>query len=527
MNNLLLTGAAKEAIYKEQIIIDYKGNPFIEALPDVMSEEEAAKLISFFPEFDVKERELPKHIRPHCTERLKSFVLPFSRHIELEQAISRMIRTGYIARNPLLIDYKRRLRESNMLKPENQLEGVRSTACCFALLGMSGIGKSTTIERILMTYPQVIQHRRTDMDITDQLVWLKLDCPADGSLKALCLHFFLALDNILGTNYYTKISSRNTTEELLAQLAHKATLHGLGIIVIDELQNLSQSKSGGAQVMLNFFVELINSIGLPVILVGTPKAASFLTRQLMQARRSTGQGDFVWNRLSFSDEWQLLMETLFQYQWTQTPVKLTQDLSKKYYDETQGIVDLVVKLHCIVQTRAINTGIEEITIDLVDAVAKDSFNTVRTMIEAIREKNLKKLLLYDDILIPWDFKEFSSEIELNNSITEKTNYTKETIYNWLINLLIEEGADMALAKYIANQALNNFKEVETEAMKEYAINLVKEIIKATNNEDCGKEKKSKPKSKLIETVKRSLSKDQDVVTALKKEGLIIGTDEIK
>ena len=39
-----------------------------------------------------------------------------------------------------------------------------------------------------------------------------------------------------------------------------------------EIQHLSRQRSGGIEQMLNFFVTLVNVIGLPVVMVGTPKA---------------------------------------------------------------------------------------------------------------------------------------------------------------------------------------------------------------------------------------------------------------
>ncbi len=38
--------------------------------------------------------------------------------------------------------------------------------------------------------------------------------------------------------------------------------------------------------MLNFFVTLVNTIGLPVILVGTPKARDIFEKDFRSARRS-------------------------------------------------------------------------------------------------------------------------------------------------------------------------------------------------------------------------------------------------
>jgi len=47
------------------------------------------------------------------------------------------------------------------------------------------------------------------------------------------------------------------------------------------------AKSGGSEKMLNFFVNLVNNVGVPVVLVGTPKAVKVL--QGILDRREGGQ----------------------------------------------------------------------------------------------------------------------------------------------------------------------------------------------------------------------------------------------
>ena len=49
----------------------------------------------------------------------------------------------------------------------------------------------------------------------------------------------------------------------------------------------------GSERMLNFFVTLVNTIGLPVILIGTPEAIGVLQEKFRQARRGSGLGDMV------------------------------------------------------------------------------------------------------------------------------------------------------------------------------------------------------------------------------------------
>ncbi|WP_327786902.1 ATP-binding protein, partial [Vibrio anguillarum] len=62
-----------------------------------------------------------------------------------------------------------------------------TTATCLSLIGCSGSGKSSTLERILATYPQVIYHEQHNFF---QLSYLKIECPNNGSQQSLCLNFF-------------------------------------------------------------------------------------------------------------------------------------------------------------------------------------------------------------------------------------------------------------------------------------------------------------------------------------------------
>ena len=72
---------------------------------------------------------------------------------------------------------------------------------CISIIGISGIGKTTAIERLLLMYPQVIKHfeYKGECFTRTQIVWLKIDCPYDGNLSTLCKSFFKAIDDILGT----------------------------------------------------------------------------------------------------------------------------------------------------------------------------------------------------------------------------------------------------------------------------------------------------------------------------------------
>lgn len=410
---LVFKGQKIQAAYHEEISI-YRGNPLIEALPVILTEDEVIDKLQFYPEYNEKERLLPDHIRLHLIQNVLQLFTPLPIHIDLEQRFSRLIRAGYIARNPVHLGFWKDMdsRVECLRTGKSVAPRLRSTATGFTILGISGVGKSTAFEQILSLYPQVIYHSHYHdrNSTTTQLVWLKLECPFDASVKGLCLNFFQAVDDILGTSYYSSYAARGrrTINELMPDVARVASNVHLGVLVIDEIQVLSKLRSGGHEKMLDFFVQLINMIGLPVVLVGTYKAWSVLSSEFRQIRRGTGQGDLVWERMQEDSDWQLFVESLWRYQYVQFPTELTTELSHTLYYESQGITDLAVKLFMLAQTRAITTGKEKMTKGIIQSVASDCLRTATEVLNALKSGSIERLRNCEDVR-PIDVEPFMAQ----------------------------------------------------------------------------------------------------------------------
>lgn len=396
-------GQAEQATYRDPLIPHYRGNPLIEALPPILNVDGSISFLAYDPGYDEQHRTYPVELRLHLIQNIVHFFEPLPIHLDLEQRFSRMIRVGYQARNPIKPDFWSQTQERvQALRQNARLEQrLRSTAVGFSILGISGVGKTTAVESILSLYPQVIFHNHyRDRDFTwVQVVWLKLECPFDGSTKGLCLNFFQAIDSLLGTNYYQNYTRRGqaTTDEMIPQMAQVASIHSIGVLVIDELQHLSQAKSGGSEKMLNFFVQLVNTIGMPVVLVGTYKAISLLTGEFRQARRGTGQGDLVWDRMDEDEVWDIFVEALWRYQYVRHFRPLTPQLSHVLYDVSQGITDFAVKAYLLGQIRAITSGEEMITESIIRSVATDSFRLANPVLSALRRGDTEALYQVDDV----------------------------------------------------------------------------------------------------------------------------------
>jgi len=277
---------------------------------------------------------------------------------------------------------------------------VRSSASSIALIGCSGVGKSKSIERILERYDQVFVH--DEPFSLHQVVWLKLDCPYVGSPKQLCINFFKEMDLLLGTRYLARHgSSRMSVDEMMVHMAQVANLHALGVLIIDEIQHLRQARGTGPDAMLNFLVTLVNTIGIPVIIIGTLGALPLLQGDFRQARRASGLGSLVWERMAPGRSWDILVERLWNYQWTREYTPLTPEIRQILYEESQGNIDVVVKLVMLAQLRAMQLGVrnrpEILDSGLLRRVAAESFQIIRPMIDALKKNDRATIARYDDI----------------------------------------------------------------------------------------------------------------------------------
>jgi hypothetical protein len=174
----------------------------------------------------------------------------------------------------------------------------------------------------------------------------------------------------------------------------------VGLLVIDEFQHLDLAKGGGEKKMINFLVKLINTIGVSIVLIGTPKAMPIFAGEFRKARRSAGEGSVIWDRMPKDESWDDFVNELWQYQWLKSPLPIDEKIINTLYDLSQGILDIVIKLMCLAQARAILLGIEMVSVELLGQVYKDEFTTVHPMLEALRTNNKRKLIEYADLSMP-------------------------------------------------------------------------------------------------------------------------------
>ena len=478
----------------------YGDNPLITQLPPILDTKSVIKHLRGKLKFIPEQRFLPQPERIHLIAQLPhDFFQPLTKHLSLEQKISIMIRQGYVSRNINNGDRHKHLHAAfQQLEPSNESSyryaPPESTATSMSIIGCSGSGKTTTMNKILRYYPQVIEHKELGLK---QIVYLKIDCPHDSSLKNLCSNFFRAVDLALGDTNFEHRFTRNrlNVNAMLQQMKIIANNYSIGLLIIDEIQHLNTKKSGGAEIILNFFVTLVNVASIPIVMIGTPKANEILQDDLRSARRSAGLGSLIWepmrNEAPIPDpgdpdqmiisEWYAFTNKLWQYQWVQQPAELTDELRNTWYYYTQGIPDLVVKLFCLVQIHAITIGLEKITSELFKKVYEEQLQPVHDILDALRSGNPARIARYSDLTIPQvQIKEYVEKQLFKSELKMKKQHKDlGPHYSTLIGMLTALGHPAATIEPYVTSTLKRYPNEKLQVLLQHIL----EILDSSSTED--------------------------------------------
>ena len=453
--------------YHPETIPAFKGIPTIECLPPRLSMTDLIKdLTKDRPEYHESDRMKSPEDRGMLTQILLRLYQPCEKDIDIYNKVERCIRWGYADRNPFSPTFIQQ--RQHEFEAQNRGEGFVQytqsypTTNGFALLGISGLGKSTTLRHILSRYPQVVRHKRYNgIPFNEtQIVWIHMDCPEDGSLKGLCSGFFEQIDNLLGTDYFSQYGEKKATlNKMRIAMARIARNYHLGVIVIDEIQSLAVAKDESIPVKtLNFLVTLVNTIGVPVILVGTPRALTFLQKEFQQAKRASGQGDALWEHMQNDHVWRMFVTAIWKYQYTKQKVELTDKMADALFEEAVGIPFLAVHIYKLVQEYAIYSGVETFT--------PQSFHTIASQKMKLTLEMRRSLLSGKDINLQQylDLTPFRAD-DFKQTITQEINpvepaapvpVPKPDLREMAVQALLAFGLDRPRAMNYVNRALARF-----------------------------------------------------------------------
>lgn len=397
---------AVTAHYNPQRIPQFAGNPLIEALPPSMPDEELIRALSLSPNFMPEQRDWVTYERIMMLESLKNFMVPLRSHVKLARALDSMLRSGYVGRvprTPAHAGISQKIYAYQMAgRPFSQSANTRTPQLSTSLIGISGMGKTTAVNRWCAHLPRVIFHPELNLY---QIPYLHVEMPSDGaSVKGLAHGILQKVDELIPeADYYDLFAAKGRagTDTLMRGVARVMHLHSVGILICDEVQNLANAKKGGQTVMTEL-VSACNDLKVPILFIGTNKAAKVLNVDFRQARRSTGHGIEPWDRLYLGNagertEWDFFLEVLWRYQWVRNPVPLDPHFVHVMYEASQGVIDLAIKVFASAQVHAMLDGTEVLTPALIARVFDEQFTLMHPMVQALRSGAPEALCVFDDI----------------------------------------------------------------------------------------------------------------------------------
>lgn len=329
------------------------GNPYLEAMPDMLSPEQFARSIASYPPIPHDLAEMSPEERRGLLPSLASIYVPMPYQYAIYDTLYRAIATTY--RTTDVVESTRAINAYYCGRATNYATQADSGS----ILGVPGCGKTATVHRCLSTMPQVIEHMEYQGQplFCKQILWLHVECPSDCSVKTLGFGIMAALDRAIGSKYLQSTQGlRSASASAIAvQTKILLTNHHVGLLVVDEIQNavLTARKNRQEKPLLRFLVELTNETMTSIYFVGTPVAEELFVIQEHLKRRTRGI------RLApFKPDGAYLdfVRKIWPYQYTAQMAELTTSIGNKLYDCSGGIPAYVIKIFAESQAQALLTG---------------------------------------------------------------------------------------------------------------------------------------------------------------------------
>lgn len=252
--------------------------------------------------------------------------------------------------------------------------GIIGGSDSFTIIGVSGIGKSSAIERaailisedcISLSYPFI--------------PFLIVQCPFDSSVKGLLLDILQKVDSYIGSNYYEQALRIRATTDMLINSVSQVALNHIGVLIVDEIQNVCRSKYG--KNLVGMLTQLINNSGISICMVGTPECTAFFEQEMHLARRTQG---LMYPSLPYNEFFQHFCTEVFSYQYVKKQTPITPGIIDWLYEYSKGITSVVISLIHDAQEMAILQGTEKLDNETLYIAYQNRLHTLHSHLQTER-----------------------------------------------------------------------------------------------------------------------------------------------
>ena len=263
---------------------------------------------------------------------------------------------------------------------QQEYSGIMGGSDSFTIIGASGIGKSSAISRAisLITENRVIE---VENPYTKIIPCICVQCPFDSSVKGLLLEILRKVDEMIDSKYYQNALRARTTTDMLIGSVSQVALNHIGLLVVDEIQNVCNSKNGKS--LVGMLTQLINNSGISICMVGTPESAVFFEQAVQLARRSLG---LRYDVMEYGTDFRNFCEIVFSYQYVKQKTEITDGIMEWLYEHTSGNVSVVVSLIHDAQEIAILNGKEVLNLESLNEAYQKRLSMLHEFIHPVQRK---------------------------------------------------------------------------------------------------------------------------------------------
>lgn len=332
---------------------------FTTKLPEMKSGNELISALSIIPEYDETICQQNQAVRLMALSDLYQIYIPSQMSLEIYSKLYLALLRS-MQKKGTQMAIKQRYENYKAIQQQSY-SGILGGSDSFTIIGTSGIGKSSAISRAisLITENRIIE---TDKPYTKIIPCLIVQCPFDSSVKGLLLEILRKVDEELGTDHYIHaVKSRASTTDMLIGAVSSIALNNIGMLVVDEIQNVVNSKNGKS--LIGALTQLINSSGISICMVGTPESTVFFEQAMQLARRSVG---LQYTTMKYDEYFQSFCKVIFKYQFLKNHTEITAAITEWLYEHSAGVVSVVVSLIHDAQEIAILTGKEVLNLDTLN-----------------------------------------------------------------------------------------------------------------------------------------------------------------
>ena len=324
----------------------------LQTMPQMIIGHELDELLCVMPDYDetIREKSIPERLI--ALQEIYRIFIPNKMSREIYSKLYLALLRSLQKKQSILA--VRQFHQNSKMLRQKSYESIIGGSDSFTIIGPSGIGKSSAVSRAINVLTEVPV---LNLGSTAVIACLQVQAPADSSIKGLLLEILRKADEMLQTNYHRNAMKSHSTVDMLIGSVSQVALNHIGLLVVDEIQNVVNSKNG--RTVIGTLTQLINNSGVSICMVGTPESTVFFDQTMMLARRSLGLN---YTMMEYGAEFRTFCEILLGYCYVKHPPSVDEPMLMWLYNHSSGNASVVMGLIHDAQEIAILEGLERLDI---------------------------------------------------------------------------------------------------------------------------------------------------------------------